>query len=621
MGSVMYKKNISITGFIGPFNLGIASFIFAFIGQYFLYYLKNTLWGAMFFLAAVILFFAADRRSAAKELFLPEKTGDNPHSAPSKKEIFIFIMIILVSVFFRAYRISEIPPACDRDEAKLCLDTMDIMENRVPDGGNSALPVYIKTLTDNPALYNYFVSFFYAIAGNGDIQARFAGITAGVLAVIALYFLLRYLFGPAVAAAGGFLFAAMRWHITLSRLIYHAGLAVPLFIFVLYFMYKAYRNGKTSDFALLGITLGLSLYTYQAARVIPVALFLICACALILDQDFRKKQCSNIAVSAVIFFVISEPLLLYAANHMNDFFIRSRALYIFDINNMAIFSTEGLKNPLEIYLNSLSSALLMFNKTGDLSLAHNIPYMPMLGFFTGIFSVMGFFCVARRIRNPYAAVTMFLFICALHGTVLFRGAYKGILSYGAPESTRVVLEIPLVIVFSAAYISRMREFLMEQYGGTVRGFFTTVFAAILLLESYQGYNNYFLKAPTTTGYFSRLNGDQKTAAHYLKSLGNANNVIIDRYFSVEYNRGGILYYYLDRPKQPLYGTFDPKSPFTAGKYPNTGIVYVLKPENWSVLPKLWKKYPAGIYREFYSPFDNNNLLFFSFEVPKPQPRV
>ncbi len=610
---IMNKKIFYAFKFIGPFNFGAISFIFAFIGQYFLYYQKNTLWGVVFFLTAAILFFLADHVCAGKKMFLPGKYA----SGPSKLEIIIFILIVIISVFFRSYRIADIPPACDRDEAKLCQDTIDIMENRIPAGGDSAMPVYIKTLTDNPALYNYFVSFFYAVAGYGDTQARIAGIAAGVLAVIAMYFLLRYLFGPGVAAAGGFLFAVMQWHVTLSRLIYHAGFAVLLFIFVLYFMYRAYKTGKKSDYVFLGFVLGLSFYTYQAARMIPPALLLSCAFALIFDPGFRKKVRINIVLSALVFIIVTAPLLLYIFRHMDDFFFRSRALYVFNKSNMDIFSADGLKNPLEVYLNSLSSVLLMFNRIGDMNPMRNIPYLPMLGFFTGIFAVMGFFCVARHIKTIFSAVTMFLFICALHGAVLFRGAYHGILLYGSPESTRAVLVIPIIIIFSAAYFSRMNEFFVKQYGTGRRHYFLLVFTAILLLEAFQSYELYFVQFPRSKIYFSMLNGDKKQTANYIKSLGTGWFALVDRHF---YDDRAVdkdvsdFYFNIGRPLKAVIEIFDPYEKNQDRDFPGMNLVYILKPGEKSVLNELKIKYPKGRYKEFYDPFDSTLLSFFSFEV-------
>jgi 4-amino-4-deoxy-L-arabinose transferase-like glycosyltransferase len=574
--------------------------------------------GLLLFLVAAILFFAADYGSGVKWLFSPEKPGKKTTTLYSSKlEKFVFIFIILISIFFRAYKITDIPPACDRDEAKLCQDSIDIMENRVPIGGDSAMPIYIKTLTDNPALYNYFVSLFYGLSGYGDIQARIAGIIIGVLAVIAMYFLLRYLFSPGMAAAGGFLFAVMRWHVTLSRLIYHAGPAVLLFIFVLYFMYRAYKIGKTSDYVFLGLALGLSFYTYQATRIIPPALLLSCACAFIFNPDFRKKQRLKIVLSAVVFIVVTAPLLLYMFQHMDDFFSRSRSLYIFNKSNMAIFSADGLKNPLEIYLNSLSSVLLMFNKAGDINPMHNIPNMPILGFFAGIFAVMGFSCVALHIKSPFSAVTIFLFVCALHGSVFFRGAYHGIVSSGTPESTRVVLVIPIIIIFSAAYISRMNAFFIEQYGTNRQYLFSLLLAAILVLETYQSYELYFVQFPATKGYFSLLNGDKKQTANYLKSLGAGWFAIIDRKFydnSVTDKDVSDFYFNIGGPLQAAFVTFDPEEKNQDHAFSSMNLVYILNPEEMPVLTELKKKHPNGIYKEFYSPFGSKLPSFFSFEV-------
>ena len=122
------------------------------------------------------------------------------------------------------------------------------------------------------------------------------------------------------------------------------------------------------------------------------------------------------------------------------------------------------------------------------------------------------------------------------------------------------------------------------------------------------------------GYFSVLNGDRKAVAYYFKSLGPGWYAVIDQYFYDEYDRDVTIFYFIaciGRPIQPPFGILDPKAQIGVREFPGRNLVYVLKPEQISVLPELRKKYPGGSYREFYSPFDRTSLLFFSYEVRRP----
>lgn len=610
----MRKKIVSNIRRLGLFNFGIVSLIFAIAGQYNLFFLKNTIWGCVFFFVAVITFFIAEYGSVDETQVLVERGRKVSPRKLSKIEVTIFIFIVMISLFFRTYRISEIPPACDRDEAKFSQDTIDIMNGVIPDGAYSSLPIYIKTLTDNPTLYNYYVSFVYAVFGQGDTQSRMAGAVMGILFVIGMYFLLRFLFGPGAAMAGGFLTAVMSWHITLSRLIYHAGFSVLVLVFVLYFMYRVIKRGKKFDYILLGITAGFSLYTYQAARIIPVILIIICSFSAIFHRGFWLKQRFNIFLAFTAFVILTSPLLTYMILHANDFLLRSRELFIFNKINMNLFLSAGLKNPVEVYLSSLRSALLMFNATGDGNIYHNlIPGAPMLGFFTGIFFIMGFFSLAFRPKLPYQAATLLFFLCALHGAVLFRGAYPGIGANASPESTRAVLVIPFIMIFSAAYISRMKDFLVQQSKTKTQYEFWAALSILLLFEANQSYGNYFIRPLKMANFYSLLNGDKKMAAEYINTLGADWHIITDMNFYEPYERS-ILIFYLAGPKTISVEIYNPETKLQNTKSAGMNIVYILKQDDASLLKKLWAEYPNGKYKEFYGPFGGSPFLFFSFEV-------
>ncbi|MCX8093332.1 MAG: glycosyltransferase family 39 protein [Candidatus Goldbacteria bacterium] len=104
---------------------------------------------------------------------------------------------------------------------------------------NTSLPIYIKGDIDNPALVLYPVIVFLKFFGIGIVQLRFAAATLhGILSIMALYFLLRNIFNIKYALVGMFLFSVMRWHITYSRIFFHASICVFILILFLYFFIK-----------------------------------------------------------------------------------------------------------------------------------------------------------------------------------------------------------------------------------------------------------------------------------------------------------------------------------------------------------------------------------------------
>jgi len=171
------------------------------------------------------------------------------------------------------------------------MDAVSIMNGEAPMNARSKLPVYITGLTDNPAVFNYIVSFYYKITSPGIFNAGIVSASLGMLAVIGMYFLLRLLFGINTALAVSLLFAVMKWHVVFSRTVYHAGFSILLLILTLYYAHRVYINRKTGDFLVFAAAFSMSLYTFQAARAIPFAIAACLVFAALKDFDFINLKC------------------------------------------------------------------------------------------------------------------------------------------------------------------------------------------------------------------------------------------------------------------------------------------------------------------------------------------
>ncbi len=212
-----------------------------------------------------------------------------------------------------------------------------------------------------PFLQNYFgreTLFFYlqglALAGYGlsIFSLRFVSVVAATL-TIPLVYLVGYrltlanppLFGPKkefrlrpsavglLAAAG---LAGSYWHLYFSRVAFRAILLPPLLLALVWCFWRGWfasdnqgRGGSKGWLIAAGILLGLTFYTYLAARLLPLLFLLFFITELFQPGFSRAKKTLDFLLFGGVATLVSLPLLLYFWQTPQAFVSRTQALSIF----------------------------------------------------------------------------------------------------------------------------------------------------------------------------------------------------------------------------------------------------------------------------------------------------
>jgi hypothetical protein len=74
-----------------------------------------------------------------------------------------------------------------------------------------------------------------------------------------------------------------------------------LMVASLYFAWRASRDGKTVDFVLTGLVLGLGLYLSPAARVIPVIIAALFGYTFLRRPSFLRQALPGVGVMALAY--------------------------------------------------------------------------------------------------------------------------------------------------------------------------------------------------------------------------------------------------------------------------------------------------------------------------------
>lgn len=565
----------------------VISLACGFAGQFFLYTRQVLLPGLILFAAGIVFFIKADKTSAAIE----------KSDISKKNEIIIFCLIMALAVFFRVFRLDQVPAGCFVDEAQNGFDAQNILKG--------SLPVYIGFSTHNAALFLYMIADVFKIFGPGATQVRVVSAALGILTVPAFYFLLRHLFGVRPALLGAFFLAVLRWHVNFSRIGFHAAFALFVFVLVLYFVCRAYKSRKWIDFIALGISLGISQNTYQAARLIPVWLFLAVVYLFIKDRGFFTGNYKKIIAAAAIAVTLSLPIINYAVNNPKVFFRRQGEVNIFTkgaVDNSYRYS--GKYTPVSLFFQNMKDTVLMFNYKGDTNARHNIPGKPVLDFTMGVFMLLGFGYMLFKIADP--AHLFFISIFAVF-------VVAGFMTIEAPQSLRVIFTIPAIVAFAAVSFDRLFGIIERSFAKASGKVFIAAAAVIAVLTAgVSSYRIYFNEQATNPFCWHDFATNAYTAGKYYKGLGPGWRAALN----VEFDKRRTFNMAASGEDIDNYDDFVIDGSIPAKPADKKNYVYILPPNYSSLVEPVFKAiYPGGRYVPFYNKYSKDWMIYFAYEVP------
>ena len=235
------------------------------------------------------------------------------------------ILIFLLAVLLRFYRLGDIPVGLHKDEAFLGYNAYAILNTGKDISGNF-LPLHLASFLYSPAGYSYFSIPFIKFFDLSVFSVRFASALFGSLTLLTTYFLTKELFGsknhslkignwkleiPEIAC----LFLAVSpWHINLSRTATENTIVVFFIsLGVLLYLHWLKRNSSWLLF-LSFISFGITILVYQAPRsFLPIFIPVMMLFFLRKQEDKKNMVMPIMLYIAMIviplFFVLSSPVL------------------------------------------------------------------------------------------------------------------------------------------------------------------------------------------------------------------------------------------------------------------------------------------------------------------------
>jgi 4-amino-4-deoxy-L-arabinose transferase-like glycosyltransferase len=358
-----------------------------------------------------------------------------PEWAHLRHTLVWLVIILLFSAVLRIYGINNFsPPGLEHDEVANWLIDRAILQGK--------LAVYFQQAYGHEAGFHYMQAAFVGLLGDHALALRLPAAFAGMLLVAVHYALTKRLFGVTTALFSAALLAVLFWPVFYSRLGLRA-ISLPLVAGLsLYAWWKAWPPGKPAAdtgrvlwFGLAGILAGLSLYTYMAARAVPL-FYAIFALYLLL---FYKKQFMVHWRGVVLFWILlvltALPLVL---------FLQANPGAEFRISEVDAPLRALLAGDLEPVLANLLKIGGMFGFAGDPLWRQNVAGRPVFDPLLALFFYGGLFLTLLRFKDSrYAFLLLWLGASALPSLV----------TVDAPSSIRLINALLVVTVFPVLVIN------------------------------------------------------------------------------------------------------------------------------------------------------------------------
>jgi len=339
----------------------------------------------------------------------------NPRWPGRRTEAIALLVILALAALFRLYHIESIPPGFTHDEAGHGADAISITQG--------ARPIYETVGYGREPLYDYVVALLMPIFGQSYLVLRLVSVMAGLALIVLTHFWVRRAFDVPTALATSASLAVSFWAISTSRQALRSELLPVLFMACLYFVWRGIwpherhipllripaNLSRWLNFIVAGLFLGLSLYTYMAARVLPAVLVLLWIYLLIFQRDKWRQNWHSLLLVIVIGVALAAPMFAYLGQHPDS------EVRLTQLSGPIDQLVAG--KPEEVLGNALS-ALGMFSVSGDTLWLYNVPGRPILDWPLAIMFYAGLVFAFIRFRKPNHALIICWLVVAISPSLL-----------------------------------------------------------------------------------------------------------------------------------------------------------------------------------------------------------
>ena len=426
----------------------------------------------------------------------------------------LLVLTLLIAAGLRLWQIGALPPGLHYDEAADTIIAQQIAR------GESA-PIFVAAYTGKEVLFFYWAALWMKLIGPTVFAMRLAAAMLGVLTVAVTYWTVRELFaarrqtglggGQGVALLATIVIATSFWHVLMSRLGFRS-IAEPFVqALALAALFRGLRLNRWGWIIAAGALIGLSLYTYLAARLFPVAIAAIFFFLIALDRGQRRRRVTQFIVVMLTTLIVFAPLGIYFLNNPSAFLTRIQQV-----------APRG--DQMTALLQNAGRALGMFFLSGDPYIRFNLPGLPLFSIIWGALFVIGLITAIVGVFRGRTVWRKTAYFSLISTTLIMLLPTALAVNEITPSNLRAIGMMPLVFVFPALGAWWMLKFGLSRRSDDRRsdirnltryvGIFAAAWLAISLFETSF---NYFIRYTHEPQLFIQSDGDLADIAQWLNT--------------------------------------------------------------------------------------------------------
>jgi 4-amino-4-deoxy-L-arabinose transferase-like glycosyltransferase len=348
-------------------------------------------------------------------------------------EMAAVVALTVAAVTVRIVNLSSLPGPYEQDEAALAHQSLNALEGQTPN-------MFMSGLQGHATMQHYSLAAVFKIFGVTIFSSRLLSALTGAITVPLLYLLLRRMFGNTVALLGAAYLVAYHFHVHYSR-VGLENIGDPfILVAVLYFAWRASREGKTRDFVLTGLVMGLGLYLSPAARVVPLIVAALFGYTFLRRPRFLRQAAPGMGVLTLAYGAAALPIAVFWITHQADFMDRVNIVGIYQSHWIDNEQLAKGKSQLAILWDQAVHSFGAFGRFADSSQHYLAPvsfvdHLSLVPFLVGLG-----YSIYKVLEERY-----FLLLAAFVAIVVT----GGVLTIEAPTSQRLVGTTVIVAAFVA----------------------------------------------------------------------------------------------------------------------------------------------------------------------------
>lgn len=522
-------------------------------------------------------------------------------------EVAVVASIAVLALALRVWDLRDVPFNIFPDEVM----TGAVAERAYLNGASPA-PSLFSTLWSDvelPTLWFAIVAGALKVCGVTLAAVRLPSALFGAATVVPFYAFVRNVWGRVAAIAGATIMAVSASNVHYSRMAIH--ITTPFFwTLCFFFLLRGLRTRRPVDWALAGMTAGLSEHFYYGTRLLPFILIGFVLYLLVVHWCQAKRYITQVTWLVLGYLVGFGPLLSYFVTHRGFYYERGAGLMTW---NRLPVSGQDWQQMWHTLWPIMSENLLGISTHSAQDIVY---YAPLLLIPEAALLVLGVALLIWRWRHPAA------FILLLSGAgVLFVGGT--LILYPNSSPPMLVHWTPAFPAFYTAIAVPIGAWAASAkiwLSAKSRWIATAVVVLVLMTLAYGNIQFYFFKYYANPESLrndrykaaQRLYEVQTTQSRYMASLGTTYCVVVVGKSPYPYD-SEITRYLVQH--QEYIPTYDPEAQLPLTSSAGKGLAFLFFPGNEQYKERIRERYPGGKTEEVRNPVGRH--VFYAYVI-KPQ---